>query len=419
MPCSNIRFLVVEDHPVQRRLLAALLSSLGAAAVHQAEDGAGALEVIRDPARPVDIVVSDVAMPGMDGMELVRHLAAMPSAPAVILTSALEPSVLAAVANMAVAYGVRLLGVLGKPVSAVKLVPLVTLFKDMQGALDREGATLAEIAEALSRGEFEAVYAPRASLASAEVVGLHALPRWRHPVRGLLGSEAFAAAAQSYGLLDSITWTVLQKGIACCREWQEQGWRLQLSFSLSGSSLSEPDLGKRIERLVRAAGLEPRRIVIGVPEDEVGRERAESLETLARLRVAGFGVAVEDVGSGASWGTRRAAVSFTEVRLGAASVSGVGRDRSAEAAIVVALDTAQRLKLQAVADGVSTIDQWNLLQAWGCAFAQGAFIGEPMAGADVIPWLDGGGRLVKARGPTGRTLELRQPDPGEIDGPGP
>jgi CheY-like chemotaxis protein len=125
MPCSQLRFLVVEDHEFQRAVMSRLLNSLGAEAVHSAEDGRAALQVLFDPDRPVDIVISDLSMPGMDGMELVRHLRESGSKVSLILASALEPPLLSSVANMALAYKVRLLGIIGKPPSAGKLLPLI------------------------------------------------------------------------------------------------------------------------------------------------------------------------------------------------------------------------------------------------------------------------------------------------------
>ena len=75
-------------------MLVQLLNSLGAQAVHSAEDGHAALQVIRDPDRPVDIVVSDLAMPGMDGMEFIRHLSDTGAKVSLILASALKKNLL-------------------------------------------------------------------------------------------------------------------------------------------------------------------------------------------------------------------------------------------------------------------------------------------------------------------------------------
>src|SRR5674476_13567 len=156
MPCSNLRILVIEDHEFQRRMLAQLLDSMGAQAVYCAENGQAALQVLRDPDRPVDIVVSDLAMPGMDGMEFIRNLSDTGAKVSLILASALEPKLLASIANMARAYKVQLLGAIAKPLSAAKLAPLIKHHRSGGPGPEDVGAAYSfdEIAEAWTQNEF-------------------------------------------------------------------------------------------------------------------------------------------------------------------------------------------------------------------------------------------------------------------------
>lgn len=127
VPLAGLRFLVVEDHDFQRRGIIKLLQKLGAAVVHGARDGSAALEVLRDGARPVDIVLSDMSMPGMDGVQFVRHLSGGWRHLPVILLSSLQPGLLASVAGLT--PEVNVLGTISKPLTAAKLVPLLELHR--------------------------------------------------------------------------------------------------------------------------------------------------------------------------------------------------------------------------------------------------------------------------------------------------
>ena len=100
MTFPSLRFLVAEDHEFQRQVIVGMLKRLGVQAIHEAADGRAAPDVIEDPARPVDVVVSDLEMPGMDGMEFIRHLGQAGAGVSLILASALERKLLASIATM-------------------------------------------------------------------------------------------------------------------------------------------------------------------------------------------------------------------------------------------------------------------------------------------------------------------------------
>ena len=140
MPFTELRFLVAEDHDFQRRTVVRMLENLGAKKVYEAPDGRVALTIIQDATSPVDIVISDLDMPDMDGMEFIRHLAESKAPVSVILTSALERDLVASVARMARSYEIRLLGVCEKPLSPAKLEPLIALYHAARAEPDRPRA---------------------------------------------------------------------------------------------------------------------------------------------------------------------------------------------------------------------------------------------------------------------------------------
>ncbi|MGE5617120.1 MAG: response regulator, partial [Bacillota bacterium] len=125
MRIEDLRFLVVEDHDFQRMALTNLLTTLGASHVHEAPNGRAALTLFQDMGRFVDIVVSDLDMPDMDGLEFIRHLGLARMPVSVILMSALGRQVIESTEVMTGAYGVKLLGALEKPVTAAALKALI------------------------------------------------------------------------------------------------------------------------------------------------------------------------------------------------------------------------------------------------------------------------------------------------------
>ena len=127
MGIAELSFLAVEDHEFQRNVLLRILAGLGATKVSVAPDGAAALKIVKALDPPIDIVISDLDMPGMDGVEFMRHLGEAGIPVSIILASALGRSLLASVEMTTRAHGVRILGVIDKPVTPAKLVALIEL----------------------------------------------------------------------------------------------------------------------------------------------------------------------------------------------------------------------------------------------------------------------------------------------------
>ncbi len=390
MQLGSVRFLVVEDHDVQRRLLAQILMNLGASRIQDAEDGHAALRVMREAERPIDIMITDVSMPGMDGMELIRRVGEAGSGVSVVLTSALEPRLLVSVANMAEAYNVNLLGMMKKPPSAVKLAPLIERYfadKSTPGLASDED-TITALAEAFVRDEFEPHYEPTVSLSTLEVKGVQAVPVWRHPTKGPLHAAAFLPALKACGLSDDLVWTMLRKCASQSAAWKDRGLNLKVAVSMGFSSLADLELPGRVEKIVRAEGAEPGNLVLGVPELAVHGAPARALENLVRLRVLGFELAIDEFGSGQMEADQVGRIAFNALKISRGFVQTKRKSEPLWTRLALALDTAEKLKLVAVADGIATPDDWNLLQEMYCPLGQGPLISKPLAGAAVEDWLE-------------------------------
>ncbi len=141
MHIAELRFLAVEDHEFQRGVLLRILAGLGATKVAAAADGREALNIVMAPDARIDIIVSDLDMPGMDGVEFIRHLSEAGIPVAIILVSALEGLLLDSVETMAKGYGVKILGVIEKPIMPARLEALIRLHMPAQPNLPRPATT--------------------------------------------------------------------------------------------------------------------------------------------------------------------------------------------------------------------------------------------------------------------------------------
>ncbi|WP_228896187.1 EAL domain-containing response regulator [Pseudoduganella aquatica] len=383
MPTETLKFLVAEDHSFQRKSLVRMLKLLGAVQVAEAGDGAAALEVLQRAA--IDIAIVDLNMPGMDGMELIRHLAELHSPAHIIVSSALDRALLASVETMARAYGVHLLGVIEKPATPDKLRQLIASYGPVAESQRARRAVFSEdeIRAALERREFLPYFQPKARLADGGIDSVEALARWRHPQAGVVAPGAFIDKLEGLGLIDELTWQMLEQSAAAWKAWAAQGMEFRISVNLSLSSLEQPGYADRIIFYLAEQGIGSRHFVFEITESTAMTDLPHCLENLTRLRMKGYGLSIDDFGTGYSSLQQLAQIPFSELKIDRSFVTGACASETTRTMLASSLDLAGRLGLSSVAEGVETRQDWALLKRMGCGYAQGYFMARPQSAADL------------------------------------
>ena len=391
MEISELRFLVAEDHEFQRRTLVRMLASLGALEVLEAADGRAALDVLLEAGRTVDIIVCDLDMPEMDGMEFIRHVGEAGTQVSVILSSALDRHLIASVETMTTAYGMNLLGAIEKPATPQKLRDLIArhgIMPASRKSVPPAAIPVAEVIAGFRAGQFEPFFQPKVDMATGKLVGAEALARWRHPERGIVSPGAFVGVLEAAGETEALTWVMLEKSAAAAKAWQKGGLAASVSVNLSLATLSDPTLADRITEAVRREGLETKAMILEITETAAMTDVGRCLENLARLRVKGFGLSIDDYGTGYSSMQQLARIPFTELKLDQSFVTNCAANVQHQAIIESSLDMARRLHLKTVAEGVETLADWTFLRDLGCGAGQGYFIAKPLPPGDLLRWAE-------------------------------
>lgn len=384
MKTSDLNFLVVEDDDFQRQTLVTMLGSLGVTGILEAADGRQALEVIHKlNTKPVDIVLCDLNMPGMDGMEFLRHLGNVRSNISIIVQSALDGALIASVGKMAQAYGLRLLGAVEKPVTLARLEGMILRHETAPLAAKRAatpppGFAIEEILQGVRHKQFEPFFQPKMDFATRRISGAEALARWIHPQHGVIAPDGFIPRLEQAGKIDELTFLMLEKAAEARRLLHDKGHALTMSVNLSLVSLADTELAARIREVMLNAGVDPPHIILEITESAAMTTVAPALETLARLRMHGFGLSIDDYGTGYSSMQQITRIAFSELKIDQSFVKDFTDNQALRIVVESSIAMAHKLKIKSTAEGVETQQDWDTLKEMGCDTAQGYLIARPM-----------------------------------------
>src|SRR3989338_9230356 len=391
---SAIKILVLDDDQFTLKLLARMLENSGYTTVSICDNGRASLESVDRPGAQPDVILLDLNMPEMDGVEFVRHLAEHRYTGSLILFSGEDEQMLRSAEKLVRAHKIPVLGHLRKPVNPEALAGLLEKSTPSSQA-HAPGASAIRSAEelraAIANGEMVNYYQPMVSPATGRVAGVETLVRWNHPRDGMLLPSRFIGVAESRGLIKDLTRMVLTGALGQVGLWQQEGLSLQLSVNVSIHSLASTDFVDFVTGLVNEAGVSPQNVVLEVAEGWIPMNdlRAPLLETLTRLRLKRFRLAIDEFGTGYSSVTQLRDIPFDEVKIDRGFVLHASTDKKVRARYDACLSMARQLDKEVVAVGVQEIADWDMLRSTGCDLAQGSFIAEPMLAADLPGWIQG------------------------------
>ncbi|MEY2437570.1 MAG: hypothetical protein QOF97_2406 [Acidimicrobiaceae bacterium] len=234
----------------------------------------------------------------------------------------------------------------------------------------------AELLTAIDDSTLELAFQPEFSLATDEIVGVEALARWDRPGHGPVPPIEFIALAEETGLIRSLTSLTLRLALDEAKAWQGRGVHVPVSVNLSGRVVADRSFPAEVIALLDQRGLSAATLVLEITETAVISDRESAVEVLERLRAAGVRIELDDFGSGhTSFGA-----------LNDLPLDGLKIDRSlvvdpsdgGPRLLAATIESAQRLGLKVIAEGIEDAPTLDLVRQLGCDTAQGYYLGRPM-----------------------------------------
>ena len=384
---------LIDDEPALLKLLSEVVQQVGlnAQSYSRASDF---FKQTSSPCQAGSILVLDLQMPEMDGVEVMRRLAKMPFPPALILISGHDISVLLAAEKLGRAQNLNILASLGKPLPLEKLKHLLKQHATGDPGLQQlneptatHKPTATELRQAITNNQLIMHYQPQLEMVTGQLTGVEALLRWQHPTQGLIHPDCIIPLAEQNGLMDELTHRVIKEVIKQRREWLHADQSVSVSVNIAADNITSLTLPEQITELMANNKLDPTKLTLEVTETALMGELVTSLDILTRLRLKGIKLSIDDFGTGYSSMSQLHRVPFTELKIDRSFVAGMSEDSEAYSIVKTCILLGHELNMRVVAEGIEDQQAWNLLSELGCDIAQGYFVAKPMPGSNLLEWL--------------------------------
>lgn len=249
----------------------------------------------------------------------------------------------------------------------------------------RRLAVLNELRDSLANNQLELHFQPQLDLRSGRVHKVEAMPRWSEEHGSSSMSVELLELAEQSALIQPLTRWLVTEATLASRELQRHHRRtpgndsdLVVSLNLSPRNLFDPELESFLDWMVRAGELRPGQLEFEINEPGLMDDPSASQETLERLSQLGIDFVVDEFGTGYTSLATMQHLPVTGLKIDRSYLVSIAAVPSDAAVIRSTIELSHELGLFTAATGVTDLDVLSLLVEFGCDFAQGPFLSEPI-----------------------------------------
>jgi diguanylate cyclase (GGDEF)-like protein/PAS domain S-box-containing protein len=248
-----------------------------------------------------------------------------------------------------------------------------------------------DLRRAIQQNELELHYQPIIDAKTRKICSVEALVRWRHPTKGLIFPNLFVPLAEETGLIAQIGDFVLRTACAEAANWPSQ---VKLAVNLSVVQFQKADLPDIVMRALAERGLRPEQLELEITETALIESPAECIDALRQLKNFGVTIVLDDFGTGYSSLSQLTMFSFDKIKIDKSFTQNLTKRSECAAIVSAVLTLARSLDIATTAEGVETVEQYQLLRLAGVTSMQGHLFKRP-GPASEIKFDDVYGKLAK------------------------
>lgn len=237
-----------------------------------------------------------------------------------------------------------------------------------------------DLRRAIEHHEFQIYYQPIVLVETGKITGFEALVRWQHPTRGLLSPVDFISMAEETGAIVAIGYWVLSEACRQLHTWQLEfsAKSLTISVNLSSKQFSQPDLIEQIDRILQSTSLNAHSLKLEITESTIMENAESATEMLLQLRDLGIEIYLDDFGTGYSSLSSLHSFPVDVLKIDRSFISTINISNEKTKIVQAIMTLAQNLGMEAIAEGIETVEQMDQLRTLQCKYGQGYLFSEPV-----------------------------------------
>ncbi|WP_165935456.1 EAL domain-containing protein [Vibrio owensii] len=381
-----MKIMIIEDDSIQSTSLKLQIMQLGYRDIVVVDNGVSAQKQLDSDV--FDLIFCDIRMPHLDGITLLSQHIDKARVKGVVIMSVLDDNILNVTRGVCHLIGYEFVDVLNKPFCRQDIESIFEDFKKSDGikVTNKPRSRLAndDIIQAFDEDRFFVLYQPQFDFRTGALAGVEALVRIEHPVLGTCTPDMFLTQIEELGLSKELFVRVLEKAT---KAMSALGCSIKLSVNIS-QSLLELDLCDLTLKICNKNAFHPTQLTLELTEEQAYHSSQAAMVNLARLRLYGIGLSIDDFGKGFASLDKLVDIPFTELKIDKAFISQIMGSYKLQQITKLALNLAQSLGLNCVAEGVEDEETWEYLKELGADVCQGYYTGKPVQMKELTKYTD-------------------------------
>lgn len=265
----------------------------------------------------------------------------------------------------------------------------VVVYHPQFDAGTQENLTMAtDLKSAIQANQLALYLQPKINMQTKQGYAAEALVRWIHPEKGLIFPDQFIPFAEQTGLIHGITLWMIEEACRTHVALRKKGIKLTIAVNISTRDLIGSDFPEKITHIFKRHNVTYEAISLEITESSIMDDPVRAEATLQRLAHMGIKLAIDDFGTGYSSLGYLKRLPVQELKIDKSFVMNMIKDENDTIIVRSTVDLGHNLNLKVVAEGIESIEVWNLLSDMGCDYGQGYYMSKPIPAKDYEEWLE-------------------------------